>query len=123
MIRLKNKKAEEKKAADDAAAAAAVVTTSEQAAAAGNAAATPDNNTNYTNGTSLNGHATEPMKVEDGADGDGGLKLLGIGGKSSRSADPNVKRGGKRKKPGELRIQKGLLDIFFCTISLSDRGA
>ena len=36
----------------------------------------------------------------------GTVKLLGIGGKSSRTNDP-TKKSGKKKTPGEIRIQKG----------------
>jgi hypothetical protein len=93
MIRLKNKKAaEEKRIAEEATATS--TSTDEVAAGAGpNGAVTPDTVT-----------SSETMRVEEsseqGAVFDSGLKLLGIGGKSSRSADPAVKRGGKRKTPG-----------------------
>jgi len=39
----------------------------------------------------------------------GGIKLLGIGGKSSRT--DGVKKSGKKKTPGEIRIQKDITDL------------
>ena len=97
MIRLKNKKAaEEKKAADDlAAASSAVPNLSSSDMEAESAGATAPNE---------GGDATESG---EGSAVDNGLKLFGIGGKAARSADVGAKKSGKRKTPGELRIQKG----------------
>lgn len=65
---------------------------------------------------------TEPASSPQGtapAEGNGsqGLSLLGIGGVSLAS-DPNSRRGRKRT-PGEIRIQKGLFSFILLFISLS----
>jgi len=44
------------------------------------------------------------------ANGGGGIKLLGIGGKSSR-VDGTVPKGVKKKTPGELRVQKDIGEL------------
>jgi ubiquitin-conjugating enzyme E2 M len=99
MIRLKQKKAEEKKAAEEKAAAAEAA----PAPSEGKDATEPEKT----------GTATEgKMEVEaDGSGGgsNGGLKLLGIGGKSTKSGE--AKKSGKKKTPGEIRIQKDITDL------------
>ena len=81
MIRLKQKKAEEeKKAADEK---SAVLSPS-----------TVDSKVN-----------SDDFITESNS-GSGGLKLLGIGGKGAQSGNI-VKAAGKKRTPGEIRIQKG----------------
>ncbi len=46
-----------------------------------------------------------------------GIKLLGIGGKSSRT--DGGKKSGKKKTPGEIRIQKGAIYIYIYISSQS----
>lgn len=91
MIRLKQKKAEEeKKAAIESSAADA----------------------HYSQGSSASSSSTSDVKdgtgdiVNESTSGSGGLKLLGIGGKGARSGNL-IKSVGKKRTPGEIRIQKG----------------
>ena len=84
MLRLKQKKADEAKKAEEI--AASVVT---ETPVSDQAIELSDNIEKEEN----NGNTDE-------------IKLLGIGGKSSRATD-GVKRVGKKKTPGEIRIQKG----------------
>lgn len=98
MIRLKQKKAEEeKKAAADA---------ENQAQAGVSADTTVDGATAPPLSESA---AVSDAEVGEGASSGsgGGLKLLGIGGKSTRTNGEGVKTTGKKKTPGEIRIQKG----------------
>ena len=45
----------------------------------------------------------------DAKDDDAGLSLLGIGGKQIKAG--TSKKAGKKRTPGEIRIQKG---VFYC---------
>ena len=85
MLRLKQKKADEAKKAEEIAASVVTETPVDQAIELSDNTAKEENN----------GNTDE-------------IKLLGIGGKSSRSTD-GVKKVGKKKTPGEIRIQKGEL--------------
>jgi hypothetical protein len=91
MIRLKQKKAEEEKKAADEKSAADV---------------------SHSQGSSASSSSTTDAKDETGDivnesnSGSGGLKLLGIGGRGARSGNV-VKSAGKKRTPGEIRIQKG----------------
>jgi ubiquitin-conjugating enzyme E2 M len=101
MIRLKQKKAnEEKKAAEEKAAATAEVTAvdSSETAAADVSVDTLD--------VKMGG--TEADEATE-ASGTGKLKLLGIGGVDARAGANGKKTGGKKRTPGEIRIQKGPL--------------
>ena len=81
MIRLKQKKAEEeKKAADEKSAALSSST--------------------------VDSKLSNEDNVVESNSGSGGLKLLGIGGKGAQSGNV-VKAAGKKRTPGEIRIQKG----------------
>ena len=101
MIRLKQKKAEEEKKASDATAAAS---------------ATVFTTTTTTTSNSSNGDIKMDTETNDETNNDittGALKLLGIGGKSARVAVPqDAKKTGRKKTPGEIRIQKGLYDSY-----------
>ena len=103
MIRLKQKKEAAEKAADDAAAAAAAAVSSSSGtiAMSGSESRAPDLGVAETN-TADDGEATTSS---------GGLKLLGIGGKGARSGTGG-KPGGKKRTPGEIRIQKGTKQLF-----------
>ena len=89
MIRLKQKKAEEEKKASEEASVAETqgVTTPSSSAQEAN----PD---------------TEITSNGDEGSNGGGLKLLGIGGKGARTGTV-TKVAGKKRTPGEIRIQKG----------------
>jgi hypothetical protein len=50
--------------------------------------------------------AAEP---KDGEEGQAGLSLLGIGGKQIKAG---AKKTGKKRTPGEIRIQKGKYTLF-----------
>ena len=100
MIRLKQKKAnEEKKAAEEKAAATEVtaVDSSETAAAAVSV---------DTLDVKMGGTEADETTETPGA---GKLKLLGIGGIDARAGANGKKAGGKKRTPGEIRIQKGSL--------------
>ncbi len=65
-------------------------------------------------------NTTQPSNTESGenpaeeggeGEGTGGISLLGIGGKQVKGAP--VKKG-KKRTPGELRIQKGNVYHLFC---------
>lgn len=105
MIRLKQKKAEEEKKAND---------TSTAATAAKVLAATT---TVVSNSSNENAKMdTETSDEKNNNITTGALKLLGIGGKASRATVPqDAKKSGRKKTPGEIRIQKG---IYFTFISL-----
>ena len=97
MLRLKKKKEEAKKA-DEAAATLAAET-------AASADAVDTDNTAVSAGTSSNGAAasTEPAKVS---------LLGGIGGKKVvKPQDGITIGGGKKRTPGEIRIQKDIADL------------
>lgn len=97
MIRLKQKKEAAEKAADDAAAAAAAGSSSSGTIAMpGSEPRAPD----------LGASETNTADDGEGVTSNGGLKLLGIGGKGARSGTGG-KAGGKKRTPGEIRIQKG----------------
>lgn len=81
MIRLKQKKAEEEKKAADEKSAALLPST-------------------------LDSKLNNDDVVTESNGGSGGLKLLGIGGKGAQSGNV-VKAAGKKRTPGEIRIQKG----------------
>lgn len=94
MLRLK--KAEDKKAAPPAA--------SEAAAASSSADGAADAKT---------GNA--PADAKSTAEGEPAtVSLFGVGGVALKAGEE--KRGGKRRTPGEIRIQKGT--SFFCFLSL-----
>ena len=100
MIRLKQKKAEEeKKIAEEKAAA-------EIAASENPLTDAVDTISGETASEAPNSSATSSS-----ATGASGLKLFGIGGKSARSTESKVS--GKKKSPGEIRIQKGKLNSDF----------
>ena len=62
------------------------------------------------NGNSPVNVAGEP-KEEEGA---GGLSLLGIGGKQIKSG---AKKAGKKRTPGEIRIQKGKKETLLTSLN------
>ena len=101
MIRLKKKKAEERAAALAKAKADAAAAESGAVAAAGDGAA---------DDSSAMDVAAEG-KAEDGADGaaGGGMKLLGIGGRSAKRSEGGQAKG--RRTPGEIRIQKDIAEL------------
>ena len=104
MIRLKQKKAEEeKKAAEEK--KAEIEATAAPAGTTAPSSSAPDSKP--TNGDS----------AADAGAGGGGLKLLGIGGKGARSGTV-TKSAGKKRTPGEIRIQKGLF-VELLILSLS----
>ena len=93
MIRLKQKKAdEEKKAAEEKKTDVEASATPVGIPASSSSAA--DLKTNLVDGPA------------DASTGGGGLKLLGIGGKGARTGVV-TKSAGKKRTPGEIRIQKG----------------
>ena len=60
-------------------------------------------------------NANSPVNVEaepKEEEGAGGLSLLGIGGKQIKSG---AKKAGKKRTPGEIRIQKGTRRKLFDT--------
>jgi len=105
MIRLKQKKAEEEK---KAVAEAEKQQTEEKGASLSETSGISDSNTTT---------ATTTAAGESGVNsssGGGGLKLLGIGGKSTRTnGEGTGKTTGKKKTPGEIRIQKGMYIYIF----------
>jgi hypothetical protein len=62
-----------------------------------------------------NGSTNSPVNVDVTAaepkeeEGSGGLSLLGIGGKQIKAG---AKKAGKKRTPGEIRIQKGALCVL-----------
>lgn len=88
MIRLKQKKAEEEKKV-----------ASEATATTASSSSVLD-----TNGAIV--------ETAEAASSGGGLKLLGIGGKGARTGAGATKAVGKKRTPGEIRIQKGLFDCI-----------
>lgn len=98
MIRLKQKKAEEEKKASEEA----------------SVAETPGSNQAVTTSSSSAQEANPDAEItsngDEGSNG-GGLKLLGIGGKGARTGTV-TKVAGKKRTPGEIRIQKGQLLCF-----------
>ena len=95
MIRLKQKKAEEEKKA------------LEEASAAETPGAPQGVTTSSSSAQEANLNADIASNGDEGASG-GGLKLLGIGGKGARTGTV-TKVAGKKRTPGEIRIQKGQL--------------
>lgn len=96
MIRLKQKKAEEgKKAAENQAEMNSSIPTEGAATTATMATNNAISDTNISENDASNSSSG------------GGLKLLGIGGKSTRTNGEGIKTTGKKKTPGEIRIQKG----------------
>jgi hypothetical protein len=98
MIRLKQKKAAEEKKAEEVA-----PTTNTDDSLVQQSDVSESNKESMdivTEQVSMNVEST-PIEESEG------LKLLGIGGKSTRTADGS-KRSGKKKTPGEIRIQKGM---------------
>jgi hypothetical protein len=96
MIRLKQKKAEEeKKAADEKAA--------------------------VSSSSTIDSKLNNDDAVTESNSGSGGLKLLGIGGKGAQPGNV-VKAAGKKRTPGEIRIQKGLIPttLFHTCLPLID---
>jgi len=49
----------------------------------------------------------ETEQVSEPSSGAGKVSLLGVGGKKKKDSGENGKQNGKRRTPGELRIQKG----------------
>ena len=97
MLRLKKKKEEAAKANEAKAAEAA-----ETAAASGDAMDTDDKATSSGNTTADSAVSTEPAKVS---------LLGGIGGKKVVKPQDGVNTGGKKRTPGEIRIQKDIADL------------
>jgi hypothetical protein len=94
MIRLKQKKAEEEKKAADEKSAADVSHSQGSSASSSSTTDAKDE--------------TDDIANESNAGSGGGLKLLGIGGRGARSGNV-IKSAGKKRTPGEIRIQKGLI--------------
>jgi len=110
MIRLKQKKAEEEK---KAVAEAEKQQTEEKGASLSETSGISDSNT-----TSNTVAAPAGESGVNSSSGGGGLKLLGIGGKSTRTnGEGTGKTTGKKKTPGEIRIQKGMYIYIFIYIS------
>ena len=110
MIRLKQKKAEEEKKAAADAEKQAEENASSSIDEKGGASASVSNDVSDSNAAGESG-----LNSSSG----GGLKLLGIGGKSTRTNGEAAKTTGKKKTPGEIRIQKGRLYVY--PLSFSNR--
>jgi hypothetical protein len=107
MIRLKQKKAEEeRKAAEIEADAANKVDVASNVTNLNDNTITTNFGNDQQNTKIENSVTNDSSNIDKDDEGDSGLKLFGVGGKSARSAD-GVRKNGKKKTPGEIRIQKG----------------
>lgn len=79
----------------------------EAEAEAANISASPTTEPNSTNTSDINGNANK-------------VSLLGIGGKTLKSNGPSSARGGKKRTPGEIRIQKDIAELDGGKVAIID---